>query len=162
VGGNLRSWPKGVSGNPKGRPPGPHIDLVKQCRSLTPQLVDRLVLLTTHRDPRVALQAIVYVLDRGWGKPRQALDVEGGPPVILASALEDARQLFDERMARLQAAVARDGQASVLSHPVEAERPASSGNDGASEGPQAASKSAAETLDEKFKRYFGTDGRDSP
>jgi hypothetical protein len=145
VGGNLRSWPKGVSGNPKGRPPGPHIDLVKSCRSLTPQLVDRLVLLTTHKDPRVALQAIVYMLDRGWGRPRQALDVDG-PPLVLASVLEDGAKLFTERMTRLE---------SVLSHPMEAARAASDGNDGASENPQAVSKSLAE----KFNAYFGGDGR---
>jgi hypothetical protein len=104
----------------------------------------------------VALQATTYILDRAWGKAPLAIKLEG-QAMIPTSVLEDARQLFDARMARLQAAVARDGQASVLSHPVEAARAATSGNDGASEGSQAASKSLAE----KFNAYFGGDGRPS-
>jgi hypothetical protein len=105
-----RPFVRGVSGNPTGRRAAqPAYDLVKQCRAATPELVQRLVALTAHKDARVALAATQYVLDRAWGRPRQSLDVEGGPPVILASVLEDARTLFEDRMRRLVAA-AGDGQ----------------------------------------------------
>jgi hypothetical protein len=144
----------GQCGNPKGRPPGLPPDLAKQCRHLTPQLVERLITLTAHRDPRVALQAIVYLLDRGWGKPRQAVDVEG-PAMIPASVLEDGARRLAERLARLESAVAGDGRA--LSHAPEAARPASGDQDGGSSDPQAARKDAYVTLQEKLNRL--TDGR---
>jgi hypothetical protein len=93
----------GQSGNPKGRPPVPQYDLIKHCRRLTPELIERVVGLTGHKDAKVALTAMTYLIDRGWGRPRQSLDVEGGPPVILASVLDDATKLFNDRMRRLEA-----------------------------------------------------------
>jgi hypothetical protein len=148
----------GRSGNPGGRPKSLRaVAQLAQAHSASAILA--LVEVMHHGKPHAArVHAAVALLDRGWGKPRQSLDMEGGPPVILASALEDARQLFDERMARIVAAHDRDGQASVLSHPKEAERSASSGNDGASAGPQADCKSAGLSFDEKWAKYFG-DGR---
>jgi hypothetical protein len=118
VSGNLRSWQKGQSGNPKGRPPGPSLDLVKSCRQLTPELVERLVALTAHKDPRVALQAITYVLDRGWGKARQAMEVEVGEPMIPASVIQRAAEEVRTKLLGYAGDGVGDGQGARPPSPV--------------------------------------------
>jgi hypothetical protein len=157
---NLRPWPPGTSGNPGGCPRG-FVSEIRRATKNGHELVT--FALRVLRDEQAEMRdrgwACSFLADRGFGKPTQAVELEG-PAMIPAAVLEDARQLFDARMARLQAAVARDGQASVMSHPMEAERAASRDNDGASAGPQADCKSAGLTFDEKFSRYFG-DGRPS-
>ncbi len=42
------------------------------------ELVDALLTLTKEKDPRVRLGAVQAALDRGWGRPAQAVTGEGG------------------------------------------------------------------------------------
>ncbi len=55
------------------------------------ELVQALLKLTQSDDERVRLGAITAALDRGWGKPAQALQVRGDPdsPVIFNLRLGD-------------------------------------------------------------------------
>jgi hypothetical protein len=95
-----RPFVQGVSGNPSGRRRHgpPPFDLVKQCRELTPQLVERLVLLTTEPDRRVAVQAITYLLDRGWGRARQAVEVDLDERMVPVSQIEAAARYVREKL----------------------------------------------------------------
>ena len=45
------------------------------------ELVDALLALTKDKDPRVRLGAINACLDRGWGRPAQAITGDTGGPV---------------------------------------------------------------------------------
>ena len=45
------------------------------------ELVDALLALTKDKDPRVRLGAIQAALDRGWGRPAQAITGDAGGPV---------------------------------------------------------------------------------
>jgi len=55
------------------------------------ELVQALLKLTQSDDERVRLAAITAALDRGWGKPAQALQIKGDPdsPVIFHLRLGD-------------------------------------------------------------------------
>jgi len=55
------------------------------------ELVQALLKLTQSDDERVRLGAITAALDRGWGKPAQALQIKGDPdsPVIFNLRLGD-------------------------------------------------------------------------
>lgn len=62
---NLKPWPKGVSGNPGGRPKG----IAAKAREHTDQAMQVLVDGMADEDSRVRVAAAREVLDRGWGKP---------------------------------------------------------------------------------------------
>lgn len=71
----------GESGNPGGRPRA-----VGALRSLAQMAgldaFRRVVELTKHEDPKVALEAVKIVLDRGFGRPTQPVDGDGqGGPI---------------------------------------------------------------------------------
>jgi hypothetical protein len=73
---------KGQSGNPAGRRAeiGPIRDLARQH---SPRAFERVVSLIDDADPKVALAAAQEVMNRGWGRPAQAL-IGGGeddPPL---------------------------------------------------------------------------------
>lgn len=97
----------GQSGNPGGRKP---VILLEAAQDLTQVALDRLKFLVDHADDqRVQLDAASEILNRGWGRPAQALSIDarltheiGGvdrPPVINES---DAEWL-ERRRAELQA-----------------------------------------------------------
>jgi hypothetical protein len=151
---NLRPpWPKGVSGNPTGRPAG----LVSAIRKQTKDGAELVTFFcSVFRDPKAALDdrmtAATWLSDRAYGRPAQMVGLEVAEPMVPVSELTRASEWV---RAKLMAYSSREDG---LSHPMEAERAASDGNDGASPGPQADCKSAGLTFDEKFTRYFG-DGR---
>jgi hypothetical protein len=108
---NLRSWAKGESGNPGGRPRGFVTEIRRQTKNGFELVTFALrVLRNEEAEMRDRAWACTYLTDRGFGKPTQALELEG-PAMIPAAVLEDAATLFDTRMQRLQAAAAGDGQA---------------------------------------------------
>lgn len=67
-------WGKGQSGNPGGRPKMPK-DALELANAACPEAIRKAIELLNHGDPRVRLKAIELVLDRGLGKPKQAVDV---------------------------------------------------------------------------------------
>jgi hypothetical protein len=97
----VTKWPKGVSGNPKGRP--------RKAQTVT-ETLERIVA-ACREDGRTRLEAILegvvadaekgdndmrkYVLDRLAGKPRQSLEHSGpvGGPIVLD--INEAKRLAD-------------------------------------------------------------------
>jgi len=61
------------------------------------ELIDALLALTRSDDERVRLSAIQAALDRGWGKPAQAVQIKGDPdsPVIFNLRLGDGMKTID-------------------------------------------------------------------
>lgn len=83
-------WQKGVSGNPGGRPKEAHRvrDYAKQHTQLA---IDTLVEVckNTEAYDSSRIAAAVALLDRGWGRPAQAIvgGDEDDPPIQLAEIL---------------------------------------------------------------------------
>jgi len=110
--GGLRStsFKPGVSGNPSGRPKRPQTietrkittDVKAAARELTPEAMDTLK--EAMADPKAPwaakIAAAIAVLDRGWGKPTQAVDAN-------VSVLD--RMTDDEQRALLAALEALKG-----------------------------------------------------
>lgn len=86
------TWEKGKSGNPGGRSPrvGPNGESIAElCRGMTMELVNRArdIALSPATEPKDALTAIFGLCDRGWGKPKESVDIDAnvkgsGVPVI--------------------------------------------------------------------------------
>jgi len=83
---------KGKSGNPSGRPKlDPEIK--EMARAASVGALQRAIELVHSTDENVALKAINTVLDRGWGKPAQALEhsgPDGGPISYVVEAPAEA------------------------------------------------------------------------
>jgi hypothetical protein len=96
---NLTPWKPGQTGNPSGRPRG----LERLAREHTEEALSVLVNSMRSNDERIALTAAGLILDRGWGKPVQA--ISGGDDaasitflhLIAARASSDAlnNRVFD-------------------------------------------------------------------
>ena len=86
------TWAKGQSGNPGGRSPrvGPNGESIAElARAHTAEALATLVEVCTGKanEPRDRVAAANAILDRGWGKPKESMDldakVEGvGVPII--------------------------------------------------------------------------------
>jgi hypothetical protein len=89
---NATSFQPGQSGNPGGRSPkvGPNGETITQlCRAQTAPLIARAVeiALAKGTEPKDALTAVFGLLDRGWGKPKESVDIDAnvkgsGVPII--------------------------------------------------------------------------------
>ena len=72
---------KGESGNPGGRPKAV-AELRDLARSYTAEAIGALVdLMRDGEDERVRLAASISLLDRGWGRPAQAIAGSDGEPL---------------------------------------------------------------------------------
>ncbi len=74
-------WKPGQSGNPGGQHKGT-AELREAARKWSPKAIAKLCALIDSDDERVALAAAEAVLNRGYGKPPQALEhggTDGGP-----------------------------------------------------------------------------------
>jgi hypothetical protein len=87
------TWKKGESANLGGRSPrvGPNGEsLTELCRILTADAVTTLkdIMLGATNEPKDRITAALSLLDRGWGKPKEAIDIDAriegglGLPVI--------------------------------------------------------------------------------
>lgn len=74
---------KGQSGNPKGRRKGTHtVELKALAQKYAPAAVARLAEIMKQKgDLRAAVAASNALLDRGFGKPQQHIEVESNTPL---------------------------------------------------------------------------------
>ncbi len=80
---NLKMWKPGESGNPKGMEPG--LGHVRELAKLhTGEAIEKLVEIMRDDDAPHSAQgaAANALLDRGWGKPDQAVSVESGASLL--------------------------------------------------------------------------------
>jgi hypothetical protein len=70
---NGRPWQKGQSGNPGGRPKIA-ANIREEARKHTKEALNRLVHWMRSDDPQASIRAANAILDRGCGKPAQAVE----------------------------------------------------------------------------------------
>ena len=91
------SWQPGVSGNPNGRPK-PDVDIAALARVHGPKCIEITYNLATRsRDPKIRLAAATALLDRGFGRPNQSVDVN--TTSVLELHLVAARAISDSIIA---------------------------------------------------------------
>ena len=78
---------KGTSGNPAGKLKGTLNKVVPEIREAAkahgPAALLKLVSLIKSKDERVAITACTAILDRGYGRPAQNVDVKGGFDIVV-------------------------------------------------------------------------------
>ncbi|MCU7837189.1 MAG: hypothetical protein KZQ83_18345 [gamma proteobacterium symbiont of Taylorina sp.] len=73
-----KPFPKGVSGNPGGRPKRTidEVDLIEACQTKTPEALETILqLMEESTNDRVRLSAAQYVIERGWGKAPERIEL---------------------------------------------------------------------------------------
>lgn len=78
---NGSTWQKGQSGNPGGRSPrvGPNGETIAQlARAHTADAIATLVEICNNKgvEPRDRVSAANAILDRGWGKPKESVELD--------------------------------------------------------------------------------------
>ncbi len=88
-------WQPGKSGNPAGIQGPAYREVQRLAREAAPQAIRRLVELVDSLDPRVSLLAAQAVLERAYGKPRDAELTEAVParPDLSALSQQDRTEL---------------------------------------------------------------------
>ena len=103
-----RPFPKGTSGNPKGRLKE-YQEVKAAAREHTVEAIETLAFWMRSNDPRASVLAADKLLDRGWGKPSQDVklqaELEPGLAEIVRQAREraiavDARPIVEDARAR--------------------------------------------------------------
>ena len=84
---NLKPFKKGQSGNPGGRRKS-HREITALALENSERAIRRLVELMASKDERVALSACIAVLDRGIGKPVQAVVGDAENPIAMGGKIE--------------------------------------------------------------------------
>jgi Family of unknown function (DUF5681) len=94
---------KGKSGNPGGRPKA-LANVMHEARRHTPEALKTLVkLMRAAESETVRLNAAEAILSRGWGRPVQALQVDGRfLTKKLSDMTPDELRAFEERLATIE------------------------------------------------------------
>ncbi len=107
-----RGFQKGSSGNPKGRPP-----IIREVQELakehTPDAINTLYEIMTDKriNGSARVQAATQLLDRGWGRPKQSVDVKVDHNASgLAAAITAAQDRLVQRAVEAQRANVIDGE----------------------------------------------------
>jgi hypothetical protein len=111
-------WQPGQSGNPRGRAPA-LVDIAALAREHGPKCIDVAAELLDDPDPRIRLTALVALLDRGFGRPVQAVSGTTDMPTILQLMHHEAAEKFsnellaerEERERQLRAPLVINGEA---------------------------------------------------
>jgi hypothetical protein len=96
-GGGNPAWRKGISGNPRGRPPA-SVDIAALARQYGPRCIEVAAELLDDPDSRVRLAALVALLDRGFGRPAQVVTSPDGASAIhlhLTAATSISATIFE-------------------------------------------------------------------
>ena len=100
---------KGQSGNPLGRRVEQETAEVRTlARRYTAAAVKRLAYWMQSDNPKASVMAATALLDRGWGRPSQTVEVAGEVEV------EDKRALFDELVALFNSGPSNGGQEAAM------------------------------------------------
>lgn len=89
---------KGQSGNPSGRKKKDQesLDLEASCKKLTPQALETIVAIMQGGDnERNKLTAAQYIVDRGYGKPVQAVSGKDGESIKHDLTVTFIRKIID-------------------------------------------------------------------
>lgn len=70
-----KPFQKGQSGNPGGRPAIP-LELKELARNHSRNAIERLAYWMDNDDAKISIMACNALLDRGWGKPEQAVELK--------------------------------------------------------------------------------------
>jgi len=94
---NSGRWKRGTaSPNPGGRPAD--LSLQELCKTYTEEAVKTLVI--AMRNPKERVVAAKEILDRGWGRPKQVVETDGGQFNITHLHMLAAQIVSEEIMAR--------------------------------------------------------------
>lgn len=100
---------KGQSGNPRGRQIERETAEVRTlARRHTPEAVKRLVHWMRSDNPKASVMASTALLDRGWGRPSQTLEVAGQVEV------QDKRAIIDDIVRMVGMGSSNRGQESPM------------------------------------------------
>lgn len=114
-----RPFPKGVSGNPGGRPKIPQ-DVKDAIRAACPEAVQRLIGYMGHENANIAMWAITELLNRGYGKPVQEQTIQMDVTGVL-HVRHQVREILLERESEGIALILPDEAELTLSLPEEAD-----------------------------------------
>lgn len=85
------NWKKGQSGNPGGRPKDDH-EIRELARSHCREAIERLAQIVRGEDVKAAVAAANALLDRGYGRPAQAVNVSGNVGISFADLVGQAER----------------------------------------------------------------------
>ena len=111
-GGIGRPFPKGQSGNPGGRPKVAQEirDLAIDC--MGPKAITRLVTLMHSTNGQVSVRAAEALLDRGYGRPVQGMELSGkaGKAIEYRTQQCDLSRFNEQELAQLEVLMTKNGE----------------------------------------------------
>lgn len=99
-GGQLRRLPKGVSPNPGGKSKG-QSECLALAREASPDAMKKLISLMQSCDDRVAIMAADKVLERAYGKAKEAPPDDAAPKIDLSKCPPEALALIKQALAMI-------------------------------------------------------------